>query len=179
MAYLVFDRDRNGAETSAALARQSNNSPGELRAEERSTVLLSRNDTLLSLADPSGLLMRVMRCLGVKVANGLADTRLEALRRYAVILRIRGRASDDDLDRLFAAGFDSGQAAQVEQMIAQWRGHPGGLSYVSPGIALCIAAVLVYQLVAQAVDEQTIALILAGLSAVLLAPIVLPDQRRR
>lgn len=123
--------------------------------------------------------MRLMRCLGVKTANALADRRLEALRRHAVILRVRGRASDDDLERLFAAGFDSGQDALIEQMVAPWRGHPNVRSYVLPCVALCIAAVLVYRLVAKTVDEQTIALILAGLSAVLLAPIVLPDPRRR
>lgn len=180
MAYLVVDPDLNDAETLAALACQSTSSPArELTVAEKSVVLLSKGDPMLSVADPRSLLTRLMRCLGVKTANALADKRLEALRRYAVIVRVRGRASDGDLERLCAAGFDSGHAASVEQMVARWRSSSRGPSYVLPCLGLCLAAVLVYHLVARTVDEQTIALILAGLSAVLLAPIVFPDQRRR
>ena len=97
---------------------------------ERSVILLSRNDPWLSLADPQGRTTRVLRCMGFGAPNRLADARLEALRRHAIILRPGAR--EEDLQRLLAAGFVAAQAARLEQMVLPWRSRP----HPGPGV-LC------------------------------------------
>lgn len=137
---------------------------------ERWVILLSRNDPWRSLADPHSRTMRLLRCVGVRTPNWLADARLEALRRYAVILRLGGPARDKDLQRLLAAGFVAGQAARLEQMVAPWRRRPRARPGLLRWGALGLAALASYDLLVRVLDDHMIALMLSGMFIVLLAP---------
>ncbi len=94
MASLPIALDATSAEP-MALARtetQASDNHCDFDQVERSVILLSRNDPWSSLADPQGRTTRVLRCMGFGTPNRLADARLEALRRHAIIQRPGARA---------------------------------------------------------------------------------------
>ena len=94
MASLPIALDSTSAEP-MALARtetRASDNRGDFDQVERSDILLSRNDPWLSRADPQGRTTRVLRCMGFRTPNRLADARLEALQRHAIILRPGARA---------------------------------------------------------------------------------------
>lgn len=83
---------------------------------ERTVVLLSRRDR--SVASPLVERLRdaAIRTFGLRRANRLADPKLEALRRFAVILRENeGLAPAAEIERFVAAGY---RAEQVEAVYA-------------------------------------------------------------
>lgn len=181
MAYLLFQHQTATSRATGLVSAESSSlkTPNSFDQAERSVILLSRNDPWSSLADPLSFKVRLLRCFGYKLPNRLADGRLEALRRHAVILRLRGPAHDSDLRNFFEAGFAAGQAARLEQMVAPWRRRSHAGSAVLSWSALGLAVGLIYHLVAQALAEEMIALIISGLSFVLLAPLLLPAQSAR
>lgn len=77
---------------------------------ERSVIELARSDGLSSLSRPRWRTMLIEALFGVRRANRLADPRLEALRRMAVLLR-HGRAGSAEQRRFLAAGFSAAQCA--------------------------------------------------------------------
>jgi hypothetical protein len=88
-----------------------------LGPQERLVVLLSRNDPLWSLA-PRATGSRLLSVLfGIEAPHALADARLETLRRFAVTYRLRDRSATDAARAAEAAGFSSGQLAQVRTLI--------------------------------------------------------------
>ncbi len=180
MAYLQFDHQtaRNKAIERGSVVSSSLDFVGFAPAE-RAVILLSRSDPWLSLADPHSLKVRLLRCLGYEMPNRLADARLETLRRHAVILRLRGPAGDNDLRDLFEAGFSSAHAIGLEQMVAPWRSHSRARSTILCWGFLGMVLVFIHEAVMHAVNEEMIALIIAGLAFVLLAPLVLPRQAAR
>lgn len=83
---------------------------------EWTTILLARRDGLASLAAP-GLISRVVaRLFGFAVKRGLADAKLEALRRFAVLAWAHGyNVPKSGLIAFKEAGFT---VAQAETLLA-------------------------------------------------------------
>lgn len=74
---------------------------------ERKVVLISRGDRKPLGAFGTAVQRIARRAFGVTIARPLADDRLEALRRFAVVLRHGdGIASDAETARFVAAGYD-------------------------------------------------------------------------
>jgi hypothetical protein len=91
--------------------------PERLAPQERLVVLLSRRDPLSSLA-PRGTGSRLLGWLfGMKAPHRLADERLEALRRFAVLHRLRQGGAAEAADDARRAGFSSAQLAQVRGLV--------------------------------------------------------------
>ena len=92
-------------------------SPG-LSPLERSVVRLSLRDARSTLSASPRWLAGIRGLLGFASPNALADPRLEALRRFAVLTRLDGVAAGEEQARFLAAGFDPVQADQVAAMVA-------------------------------------------------------------
>lgn len=99
---------------------------------ERDVLLASRHDRVSSLDSKSLPGRWIARIFGIESANRLADPRLEALRRFAVLLRRRGnRLAPAEQTRFVAAGFGPAQVAEVRRLIeagrparrVRWRGR--------------------------------------------------------
>ncbi len=101
--------------TAAVVARTT--ALGQL---ERDVVLVSRSDPRSSLR-PLGVLGRLGRRLfGFARPNPLADVRLEALRRFAILLRHhRDGLSHGEETRLLDAGFTPEQMRDVRRLVLQ------------------------------------------------------------
>lgn len=84
---------------------------------EQAVVALAAFDHRRSV-DPPGRLDRFAQWLfGQAMSTQMADGRLEALRRYAVLARINGgMLSQAERDRFLAAGFSVRSAAEVERL---------------------------------------------------------------
>ncbi len=112
--------------TSAGLADSASDSRirGELvhlGRDEWSVVELARRDSLWSL-NPDGLLQRLVRiAFGLTFGQPLANDRLEALRRFAVVAWNRTQVGADWLCQLLAAGFTLADARVVLDYVAQRR----------------------------------------------------------
>jgi hypothetical protein len=93
-----------------------------LGREEWSVVEFARNDGLWSL-NPDGFMQRLTRTLfGVRPPQPLANERLEALRRFAVIAWHRGTIGAAGHARdLIAAGFSCNAVRQVLDFIDRQR----------------------------------------------------------
>ncbi|MDH7640924.1 hypothetical protein [Sphingomonas oryzagri] len=85
---------------------------------ERDVLLASRRDRVSSLRGNSPPSRWIARLFGIEPANRLADPRLEALRRFAVLLRRRGdRLPATEQTRIVAAGFTPLQVAEVRRLL--------------------------------------------------------------
>ena len=101
----------------------------DLSKEECATVWLSLRDPQSSLG-PAGWRRRFSKFVfGIRPPNQMADPRLEALRRFSVLLRLGGDkiARDEEKDFL-AAGFTTSQMTMVRCLIL-------GPSAVAPDLA--------------------------------------------
>lgn len=85
---------------------------------EWSVIALAGRDDMASLA-PDGFWQRVRRRLfGIDAARPLANERLEALRRFTVLARLRRRRIDHgEIARLVTAGFSRFQADVLLSLI--------------------------------------------------------------
>ena len=89
---------------------------------ERRTLRLARRDPAASAVPPSRLGRRLRRLFGVNAPNPLADPRLEALRRYAVMLRHHTQALPrTETERLRNAGFSERQIFEVRELVCKDR----------------------------------------------------------
>lgn len=129
MAYLNFDPLAESLPAGAArapvappvntAADDTHAAAGRLSALEWSVVALARNDSLSSLRAP-GRLSSAMAVLFRQSNRRLADTRLEALRRMAVLAWHHSfQVPTSELRAFFAAGFST---AQYETMMASIAG---------------------------------------------------------
>jgi len=123
MAYL--DRDlleAGGASPAPRIDRAAPDAPAALGPLEQQVVMLSLGDTRSSLPRPSAWRRRLDTLLGLRRPNRLADLRLEALRRLAVLMRLDGFAIDASEYQAFtAAGFRLDAADEVYNIIAPYR----------------------------------------------------------
>jgi len=89
-----------------------------LQRIERDVLLASRRDRPSSLERAGRFGGWIGRLFGFAPVNRLADPRLEALRRFAVLLRRRGdRLPASEETRFRAAGFSPAQVAEVRRLI--------------------------------------------------------------
>jgi len=83
-------------------------------------IALSRGDTTSSLEEPGRFRRTLETFFKIRRANRLADPRLEALRRMAVLLRIGGAsASADERAGFLSAGFTSAQFGALAGHVAK------------------------------------------------------------
>lgn len=92
----------------------------ELTRLERTVVRLSRLDGLISIGQSSGFKRFLVEFFGVRMANRLANARLEALRRYCVVSRIiRGQPPFDEALILRNGGFSDAALREIETLIRE------------------------------------------------------------
>jgi hypothetical protein len=151
---------------------------GGLNSIERSVVMLSRADPLSSLPDRHPYRAGISRLLWIRTSNQIANPRLEALRRHAVVLRIHGHANTDDDRRFGEAGFDAHHAATVERIVAPWRTCREERAQFIPWAIVALAAAPVHWLISDAIGEPTIGLVITGLLVVSLAPFLVHNKAR-
>ncbi|MFN3518650.1 MAG: hypothetical protein ACK4YT_04310 [Sphingomonas sp.] len=120
MAYMAFDRDGSVGERAVSAAAGPAFNPvtyfgadrsNRLSALEWSVVALARRDRPSSLREPSRMSLALGSLFGRQDNPRLADPRLEALRRTAVLAWHRGAKalSDAEKEAFTAAGFTPGQ----------------------------------------------------------------------
>lgn len=162
----------------AALSRRVPALP-KLSAPERRAVLLARSDPPSSLYRGFG--SRLMSLLfGIETPHMLADSRLEALRRYALLYRIHGKVlAAVEIERARDAGYSDGELAKARALIdAAYAVRPPrwSIAHIAAiAFGLIMATLLAFAAVSELtakVDSPLIAAILAGLAIVSLAPVV-------
>lgn len=141
---------------------------------ERIVVLLSAKDPLSSLAGSRRHRRLVTSWLLGREVNALANPRLEALRRFAVILRIQGHVTAVEMTRFRAAGFDARNAADVEQIVSAWRRQSNSKLQRIAWSLVGLVALASYHLVVMTVEQPMVGILFAGVAAVLIAPILVP-----
>ena len=119
MAYLDVAQAYPTTVGDAAASASQHRSPAEeaqgLSALEWSVVALARRDRISSLAQPGRIATAMGRLFGTRNNPQLADPRLEALRRLAVLAWHRGYVlPKSELKRFLGAGFTP---AQFETML--------------------------------------------------------------
>ncbi len=108
MAYLDL------AETRLSPSFAGTASQAIFRGSEWAVIALARSDSAASLETPGRLRRALESFFKVRRPNRLADPRLEALRRMAVLLRIgRGETSADEHKGFLSAGYTRAQLAAL------------------------------------------------------------------
>lgn len=139
-------------------------------------VRLSRGDTLSSLADREARGRRLARLFGIRTSNPLADPGLEALRRYAVTIRLRHGDGDYAVEPLLAAGYSAGQVAAVDHLVASWGRTNGRRLRWAVWVTSAGGAAALYAFVANAIDDPLMALVAVGSLVATAAPLLLPKR---
>ena len=104
--------------------------PYELTALERLVIALSHNDPATSLK-PQGPLARWIYGRSARPLS-LANPRLEALRRYAILHRTdAGTLARQEAEQLRLAGYDQHRIAQIDRLLAPYRPHQQFLEPIS------------------------------------------------
>jgi hypothetical protein len=108
--------------SASARAQQPEPVKDGLSALEWSVVALARNDRISSLGEPSRIATAMGRLFGTRSNPALADPRLEALRRLAVLAWHRGYVLPrSELKRFLAAGFTTDQFETLLRSISSAR----------------------------------------------------------
>lgn len=106
MAYMNFSEVAAGASDASVIQRTADLVPAKLSGLEWSVVAIAQRDTLSSLNAPGRLSMALGTLFGGQRDPRLADPRLEALRRMAVLAWHRGYAVPvAEIKAFLAAGF--------------------------------------------------------------------------
>ena len=96
--------------------------PARLSALEWSVVAMAEHDRLSSIREPSRFIAALGSLFGVRRTNRLANERLEALRRLAILAwRYRWNVPKSELASFFAAGFTADQYELLQNSIGQAR----------------------------------------------------------
>ena len=96
--------------------------PAHLSALEWSVVALAERDRLSSIREPSRFISALGAVFGVKRPNRLANERLEALRRIAILAWHYGwNVPKSELAAFLAAGFSTDQFELIQTSIGQAR----------------------------------------------------------
>lgn len=96
--------------------------PARLTALEWSVVAMAEQDRLSSLREPSRFVSALNSLFGLRRANRLANDRLEALRRIAVLAwHHRWNVPKSELHEFLAAGFSLDQYELIQASIGRAR----------------------------------------------------------
>lgn len=121
MAYLAFDPIA-GAPAAAIAAATVEQAESRLGPLEWSVVAIARNDSLGSLRTPGAMSVAMGNIFGRRTNPRLADPRLEALRRMAVLAWHHGFAVPvSEVKAFLAAGFTADQYETVAASIGAAR----------------------------------------------------------
>ena len=83
---------------------------------------MAEHDRLSSIREPSRFIAALGSLFGVRRTNRLANERLEALRRLAILVwRYRWNVPKSELASFFAAGFTADQYELLQNSIGQAR----------------------------------------------------------
>lgn len=118
MAYLdlALDLPRTALVAGCAAPRHDNGT--HVSPLERQVIQLAELDGRASLRQPGRLGTAIGWLIGAKRPNRLADARLEALRRYAVMFRLQGDALDPaEIEQLLDAGFHPEALAEIRMLL--------------------------------------------------------------
>jgi hypothetical protein len=98
-----------------AAQQEARFAPLELRV-----IALAEADPVASIGPPTRFHRFFERWFGFKLPNPLADERLEALRRFAVLARVTaGRLPAEEVRRFLAAGFSLPHARALQRRAAR------------------------------------------------------------
>lgn len=172
-------------DTSAGLLQGlSNSMPAEaiLSPLELRTLQLSHADGRASLRAPRRIERLGAMLFGSRRMSGLANPRLEALRRFAILYRLEGAAIDvAETARAEAAGFSAAALERVRRIVDSRPRHAGPLMRAASTLAAValatVAGLTLYFWLADELDRP-VAAILLGVIAVTLAPIFAKGPRR-
>lgn len=119
MAYLAFaEGDAVGGQVAHTIAQSAPAVPAALTSLEWLVVALAKNDRLSSLRTPGRLSTALGTVFGMRPNPRLADERLEALRRIAVLSWHHGYVVEGrEVERFRAAGFTDAQYEQIVDSI--------------------------------------------------------------
>ncbi len=120
MAYLDLELNlpRGALEQAQARATPRHDPVSRLSMLEHQVIQLARIDGRWSLAGSGRFQSVLATVFGLERPTPLADPRLEALRRYAVALRLSaGRLPRADDDRLIAFGYSSAAIADIRRLV--------------------------------------------------------------
>ena len=118
MAYRSFSALALAYEGITASPQPAADRPEEARFAplELKVIALAEADPVASIGPPRRLDRFFERWFGFKLPNPLADERLEALRRFAVLARVTaGRLPAEEVKRFLAAGFSLLQARALQR----------------------------------------------------------------
>jgi hypothetical protein len=152
-----------------------------LERVERDVLLASRRDRVSSLGSKTLFSRWSTRLFGVRTSNRLADPRLEALRRFAVLLRNRGESLPSaEQRRIVLAGFSPVQVAEVRRLIEaersphRMRWKRGYLTLIA--LAFAVEAV-VFRLASAYFSDGMVGFVFALTTAVAGTPLLRPFRR--
>lgn len=118
MAYLDLAFDLPRAALAAPATGLAHETVSRIAPLEQAVLHLAFADKKSSLNEPGRIAKILHWVFGVKPANRLAEPRLEALRRFAVMARVYGDAlPDEEADRLLAAGVVREVLAEIRQLV--------------------------------------------------------------
>lgn len=122
MAYRTFAEPHEAMLAPGIVAPVADPRPARLSPLEWSVVALAQTEKLSSIGKPGRIAVAMNRLFGFKPATELADPRLEALRRLAVIAWHRGYAvHSSEIHAFKAAGFTMAQYELVLASISRGR----------------------------------------------------------
>lgn len=120
MAYMDLSASAFRPASSIRIGDSTTGGIARLGQDEWAVIDFARKDGLWSLA-PDGFFARLVRILfGITPPRPLANERLEALRRFAVVAWRRGAVGAGQMRELVAAGFSAADARLVLEHV--WRG---------------------------------------------------------
>ena len=110
MAYRAEDA------SAPAFPASSDSVPAPFNPLELQVINLAEADPVASIGAPSRFTAFFERWLGIERPRPLADSRLEALRRFAVLARVTGgRLPVEEVRQFLAAGFTLFQARALQR----------------------------------------------------------------
>ncbi|MBO9582208.1 MAG: hypothetical protein J7498_15075 [Sphingobium sp.] len=156
---------------------------GGLTPLHRQVIRLSLGDQKNSLKKAGRMMRIAMRLTGDHSRkNSLADPRLEAPRRYAILYRLNGSALDEtEQSRIAEAGFDALDRREIRAFVdrhvagsARLAGK--GWSSLLPVAALVAITAILTTLMWQVVEDLMISTIVAGFLSVTLVSLHRPSR---
>ena len=108
MAYRSFGATAPAHDGTSESAEPASDRPEEVRFDplELSVIALAEADPVASIGSPTRFRRFYERWFGFKLPNPLANERLEALRRFAVLARVTGgRMPAEEVRNFLTAGF--------------------------------------------------------------------------